>query len=173
LAPVEIQKELARFTFLGFLLKDGVKTIFLSSNDEIFVVKKGDRFGKNGHFLVTDLTPQMLTIRQNDEPRPINVPLVEQAPLVEAPMALPPQQPPSRSVPKFRRPPVPPDRTEELPQVEPSEPPAEPEQPASEPPAEPEQQPAEPVGNAKPVKQPFAVELTPPQGVAPSEGPND
>jgi hypothetical protein len=164
LAPAEIQKELARFTFLGFLLRDGVKTIFLSSSEEIFVVKKGDRFGKNGRFLVTELTPEALTIRQNDDPRPITVPLVEQAPLVEAPIISPSQGPPSRSVPTRRRPFVPSDRTEEdLPQAEPEQP-VEPTQPT---------QPTQPAGEAVPVKDPFSIELTPPQGVAPSEDPND
>ena len=43
-SPVQIAKnEMAKFTFLGFLLKDSRKTIFLSKDQEIFVVKKGDK----------------------------------------------------------------------------------------------------------------------------------
>lgn len=83
--PVEVQQELAKFTFLGFLLKDGTKTIFLASGDEIFLVKRGDRFGNKKEFLVTDLSPERLTIvRQGEDNRPLIVPLVEQAPLVPA-----------------------------------------------------------------------------------------
>jgi len=80
--PVEVQKELARFTFLGFLEKKGEKTIFLSFGDEIFLVKKDDVFGEEIVFRVISLTPEELTIRQEDDPRSIIIPLVEQAPLV-------------------------------------------------------------------------------------------
>jgi len=166
-AVEEVKVELARFTFLGFLLKDGVRTIFLSSNEEIFVVKEGDRFGKNRRFLVTELTPEVLTIRQNDDPRLITVPLVEQAPLAEASNMLPSQELPSRSVSPLRRPSAPPARTDEdLEQTEMEEPtiPVAPAEPA---------EPPKPAGEAVPVKDPFAVELTPPQGVVPNEVPND
>lgn len=78
---VRLRRELARFTFLGFLVKDSTRTIFLTSGGDIFLVKKGDRFGEGGKFLVTDLTGDVLTIRQGDDPRPITVPLVEHAPL--------------------------------------------------------------------------------------------
>jgi len=79
--PVPIREELARFTFLGFLKKESVRTIFLSSDHTIFLVKKGDRFGEGGKFFVTDLTDDLLTIRQKDDPRLITVPLVERKPL--------------------------------------------------------------------------------------------
>lgn len=75
------QQELARFTYLGFLEKKGAKTIFLSAGDEIFVVKQGDRFGRNRQFQVAQLTPDRLVVRQGEDPRPITIPLVEQAPL--------------------------------------------------------------------------------------------
>lgn len=87
--PVEVQRELARFTFLGFLQKGGVKTIFLSSGGELFVVKQGDRFGKERAFHVIGLSAELLTIRQGDDPRSINIPLVEQAPLAPAAPAPP------------------------------------------------------------------------------------
>lgn len=79
---VPIGRELARFTFLGFLKKDSTRTIFLSSDDTIFLVKKGDHFGENGKFFVADLTDEVLTIRQGDDPRVITVPLIERTPLV-------------------------------------------------------------------------------------------
>lgn len=78
------QQELARFTYLGFLEKKGVKTIFLSASDEIFVVKQGDHFGRGGQFQVTQITPERLVVRQENDPRPITIPLVEQAPLAPA-----------------------------------------------------------------------------------------
>jgi hypothetical protein len=78
----DTRRELARFTFLGFLKKDEVKSIFLSSGGEIFVVKSGDRFGRD--FVVAALSNNNLQIRQGNDPRIINIPLVEQAPLVQA-----------------------------------------------------------------------------------------
>jgi hypothetical protein len=118
----EVRKELARFTFLGYLLKDGVKTIFLSASEEIFVVTKGDRFGHNKRFLVAELTPERLTIRQNDDPRPITIPLVEQAPLAEAHVLPPGPEFPSRPGPtRPRRLPLAVPTSEDLRPVEPVE----------------------------------------------------
>jgi hypothetical protein len=79
--PKAVQKELASFTFLGFLQKEAEKTIFLGSEKEIFIVKKGDRFGKNEEFYVADLTSEKLIIRQRGDSRMITIPLVEQIPL--------------------------------------------------------------------------------------------
>lgn len=176
LATEEVQRELARFTFLGFLLKDGVKTIFLSANEEIFVVKKGDRFGNVRRFLVTELNSEKLTIRQDDDPRPIIVPLVEQAPLMEASGHSPGPDVPSRSIPMRRggtRLPVYPSaeqRPVELPErpelpipLEPAQPP-EPAQPTE--PTETMEQ-SGPAAQAEPEKDPFAVEFNPPQGAPP------
>jgi hypothetical protein len=80
--PPEVKQELARFTFLGFLEKEDVKTVFLSSGEEIFLVKKGRNFGEGNEFHVTDLTPERLIIRHGEDPRVITIPLVEQEPLV-------------------------------------------------------------------------------------------
>ncbi len=76
--PSPVQRALARFTFLGFLEKDGQKTVFLSSQDELFVVKKGDRFGGNQEFFVTEVTPDRLTIQQKDVAGVITVSLAEE-----------------------------------------------------------------------------------------------
>jgi hypothetical protein len=94
--PPEVKQELARFTFLGFLEKENVKTVFLSSGEEIFLVKKGRTFGEGNEFYVTDLTPERLTIRHREDPRLITIPLVEQEPLVPSV--------PSRATRPFRRP---------------------------------------------------------------------
>ena len=48
------------------------------------MVKKGDRFGRNRQFLVSEMTPQRLIVRQGEDPRPIVLSLVEQAPLAPA-----------------------------------------------------------------------------------------
>jgi hypothetical protein len=151
----ERQRELARFTFRGFLLKDGVRSIFLAAGEELFVVRKGERFGSNGRFLVTEITAERLTIRQDDDPRPITVSLVEQAPLAEAPSLSPRQGPPGGGGPQSRRrsPPF------ELPVHGP---------PPIEPPP-----PVEPVPEQwMPVEPPPAEPMLPPQEAAPKEDPN-
>lgn len=155
-AMEETRTELARFTFLGFLLKEGVKTIFLSANDEVFVVKKGDRFGREKRFLVTDLTPELLTIRQNGDPRSITVPLVEQAPLVPGTPAAamaPLRPPPLTGAPMPRRGFPPPFGTGGI-----------------RPPAEPVEIPS---GETVPIEQSPADGTTPPLEAAPNEVPHD
>lgn len=71
-APV---RELIKFTFLGFLQKDNHKTIFLSRDKDIFLVKKGDTFG--GRFMATAITEQTLTIKVNNTGEEIVIPLIE------------------------------------------------------------------------------------------------
>jgi hypothetical protein len=71
--PDEI--ELAKFTFLGFLKKNGEKTVFLSSNNEIFLAKKGSNVGTK--FQVSDLTDDAITIRTIATGRELVIPLVE------------------------------------------------------------------------------------------------
>lgn len=78
----EVREALARFTFLGFLDKGAQRTVFLSKSEEIFLVKEGERFGENERFAVLEITPDILTIRQDDNPRLIQIPLVEKEPLV-------------------------------------------------------------------------------------------
>jgi hypothetical protein len=84
-----VRQQLARFTFLGFLEKDREKTIFLASDDDIFVVKKGESLGKNKEYLVTELTAEKLVLQYRDDPRKITVPLLEQAPLTPTMMRMP------------------------------------------------------------------------------------
>ncbi len=76
----EPRPELARFTFLGFLEKEAAKTVFLQRGEEVFVVRKGDRFGQSGQFLLADLSAEQLVIRQGSDPRPITIPLAEKGP---------------------------------------------------------------------------------------------
>jgi hypothetical protein len=77
--PTPVQRDMAKFTFLGFLKKDNKKTIFLSSSNEIFLVKKGDRIA--GKYEVTNITDEALTISLLAEGGEIVIPLTENRPL--------------------------------------------------------------------------------------------
>lgn len=77
--PTPLQRDLATFTFLGFLKKENRKTIFLSNGKEIFVVKKGDKI--SGKYDVTSLTDEALTISSLLDGGEIVIPLVENKPL--------------------------------------------------------------------------------------------
>lgn len=101
-APVLPQ--LASFTFLGYLEKGGEKTVFLSQDDELFVVKKGDRFGADKEFQVVGLTPEELVIAVRGESRQITVPLVENQPLIPAFKAGKGGRSPAAGRPSFPRP---------------------------------------------------------------------
>lgn len=87
-APVQqvvIQPEtapLARFTFLGFLKKGSVKTIFLAKEKDILLVKKGDKVA--GRYEATDISEQALTLTVTDTGDEIVIPLLENRPLVPA-----------------------------------------------------------------------------------------
>lgn len=77
--PSPVQRDMARFTFLGFLKKDNQKTIFLSSNKDIFVVKKGDKIA--GKYEVANVTDDLLTINALGDGGQIIIPLIENKPL--------------------------------------------------------------------------------------------
>ena len=77
--PTPLQREMAKFTFLGFLKKENRKTIFLSNGKEIFLVKKGDKIA--GKYDVTSLTDETLTISSIKDGGEILIPLVENRPL--------------------------------------------------------------------------------------------
>ncbi len=74
--------QLARFTFLGFLKKGSVKTIFLSNEKDILLVKKGDIVA--GRYEATDITDQALTLTVTDSGDEIVIPLIENRPLAAA-----------------------------------------------------------------------------------------
>jgi len=77
--PETHQSTLAHFTFLGFLKKDNRKTIFLSKDKEIVLVRKGESFAKR--YEATAITDQALTIRVIDTGEEIVIPLAENRPL--------------------------------------------------------------------------------------------
>ena len=70
---------LASFTFLGFLKKGSVKTIFLAKENDILLVKKGDKFA--GRYEATDISDMELTLKTTDSGETIVIPLVENLPL--------------------------------------------------------------------------------------------
>jgi hypothetical protein len=74
-----VQRDMANFTFLGFLKKGDQKTIFLSSNKEIFLARKGDKLA--GKYEVSNITDDVLTITSLSEGGEIVIPLVENKPL--------------------------------------------------------------------------------------------
>jgi hypothetical protein len=77
-APTEEQiaaGELAKFTFLGFLKQGGSRTVFLSTNNEIFLAKKGTTLLSK--FQVSDLTDDAITIKTIVGGRELVIPLVE------------------------------------------------------------------------------------------------
>ncbi|BCS53667.1 type II secretion system protein PulP [Geobacter sp. SVR] len=80
--PEPPRRELARFTFLGFLKKDGHRTIFLTKDGEIVLVRKGDRFA--GRYQATSITDQALTITVTDTGEEIVIPLIENRQLLTA-----------------------------------------------------------------------------------------
>ncbi len=78
----EMKRTLAQFKFLGFLKKDNVKTIFLSKDKEIVLVRKGERFAKR--YEAISITDQALTIRVNETGEEIVIPLTENKSLAAA-----------------------------------------------------------------------------------------
>jgi hypothetical protein len=80
--PIAVLPEvapLARFIFLGFLKKGSVKTIFLSKDKEILLVKMGDKVA--GRYVATDISDQSLTLTVSDTGDTIVIPLLENRPL--------------------------------------------------------------------------------------------
>ncbi len=77
--PETLQTTLARFVFLGYLKKDNRKTIFLSKDKDIILVRKGDKFA--GKYEARSVTDQALTILSTDTGEEIIIPLIENQPL--------------------------------------------------------------------------------------------
>ena len=73
--PTPLQQDMARFTFLGFLKKDALKIIFLAKDNDIFLVKKGDKLA--GRYEVTSITDEALIIQVQGNGGEIVIPLTE------------------------------------------------------------------------------------------------
>jgi len=80
--PETLKSTLARFVFLGYLKKDNRKTIFLSKDKDIILVRKGDKFA--GRYEAKSVTDQALTIVATDSGDEIIIPLFENQPLMAA-----------------------------------------------------------------------------------------
>jgi hypothetical protein len=72
-----LQQKVSGFTFLGFLDKGGVKTVFLSGEGELYLVKAGDHFGKRGDLLAQEISASELVIRAAEGTQTVRVRLVE------------------------------------------------------------------------------------------------
>lgn len=72
-----VQKPLPSFNFLGFLEIDQEKIVFLSSGEEIYLVREGDRFGRQEEFEAADISGNVLTVNQSGRASPVKVYLVE------------------------------------------------------------------------------------------------
>lgn len=70
---------LAHFTFLGFLKKGAVRTIFLAKDKDILLVKKGDKIAVR--YEATEISDQALTLSVTDTGEEIVIPLIENKPL--------------------------------------------------------------------------------------------
>jgi hypothetical protein len=77
--PIEtVRKTLGQFTFLGFLEKSGEKKVFLSSGGNLYLVTRGESFGTNKEFLVSDIKDNLLKVRHAGRDDIVEVQLVEQ-----------------------------------------------------------------------------------------------
>lgn len=64
-SPQELaRKELSLYKFIGFFKKGIKQTIFLSSGDEIFLLRKGDYLGRDRKYYVLDISDTTLELRK-------------------------------------------------------------------------------------------------------------
>lgn len=73
-----VQQSLGQFTFLGFLEKAGEKTVFLSSGGDLFLVKRGEKFGADQEFLVDAIDGNLLKVRHVGRDGLVEIPLIDQ-----------------------------------------------------------------------------------------------
>lgn len=65
------------FVFLGFLDKGGVRTVFLSGDGEVYLVKAGDRFGRDGELVAREIDEKELVVGSADIAEVVRVRLME------------------------------------------------------------------------------------------------
>jgi len=76
--PEEIlQGSLKDIVFLGFLDKGGKRTVFLTSGEDLYLVKAGERFGKNKELIAKEITAKQLVVGWVDGPETVKVQLLE------------------------------------------------------------------------------------------------
>jgi hypothetical protein len=60
------RQELGRYKFVGFFKKGEKRTIFLSTNGEVFLVRKGEYLGRDRKYYVMNITDTTLELRKVD-----------------------------------------------------------------------------------------------------------
>lgn len=60
------QQELGRYKFVGFFKKGEKRTIFLSTNGEVFLVRKGEYLGRDRKYYVVNITDTTLELHKVD-----------------------------------------------------------------------------------------------------------
>jgi len=80
--PAQVaMEEVGQFAFLGYLQKDNRRTVFLTKNNEIFLVKKGDKVV--GKYEVADISENMLRITLAPGGEQVDIPLQQNRPLAQ------------------------------------------------------------------------------------------
>ncbi len=77
----QVTRELSRFTLLGFVETVVGKTVFLSSEGDVYVARAGQSFGRQQEFLVEQIDDDQLVVSRVGGAERIEVPLVENEPL--------------------------------------------------------------------------------------------
>lgn len=82
-----LRAAVTRITFLGFLEKGGVRTVFLSSGGELFLVKAGEAFGRDKALVAREINAKELVIGWLQGPELVRVQLIENEALKPATLA--------------------------------------------------------------------------------------
>jgi hypothetical protein len=78
--PAQVaMEEVGQFAFLGYLQKENRRTVFLTKNNEILLVKKGDKIA--GKYEVADISENMMTIALTPGGEQVAIPLQQNRPL--------------------------------------------------------------------------------------------
>jgi hypothetical protein len=60
-----------QFNFLGLLDKEGTQVVFLSSGQELFLARPGDRFGSQNQYLLRSISDKQVVIEDGEGTAPI------------------------------------------------------------------------------------------------------
>jgi len=72
-----LRAEVSGLTFLGFLDKGGARTVFLSTEGNVFIVKAGEGFGKNKQLVAKEISDKHLVIGWTRGPETTRMELLE------------------------------------------------------------------------------------------------
>lgn len=77
-SPEELLRgEVSRLTFLGFLDKGGARSVFLTTDGNVFIVKAGDVFGKNNLLVAREISDKHLVVGWTRGPETTRMELLE------------------------------------------------------------------------------------------------